>query len=768
CDDGTGSGCAATHFTTDGTPPTRASARFTGPLALTGTTTLRFFSVDVAGNDGPAVTETYDVDAVAPTVSASPRGGTYFTPQTVTLTCADAGSGCAAIHYTVNGETPNTTSPRYTGALTLAANTALAFLSVDAAGNPSPVVTETYTFSSDPLQPQSTITPAAGTYFSAQAVTLACEDGSSGSGCAGTFYTLDGSEPSTSSQRYTGPFTVSASGEVRYRSIDVAGNLEVTRIATYAISLHPASAQIGAVRAATDGAVSLPIQGAVITYVKPGVGNLTNDPAGFFLQADREGPALFVEADPATLTPRPQAGMRVAVTVTNKRRQNNMVRANISGFSVQDSGIPLTPFVQDVSRVDVPFDKEQYEAELLSLTGTVDAAFIAAGVGHVQAALVTEGVRRGSLSSVDYRLRMVESVREQLDVTQGCTVGLRSPLWVFGTTAQPSAWTPEQVTSLGCPGPRVAGARPASAGTVIVRFDRRLNPGSVLADGSQFTIPGLTVTGATVAAEREVRVSTSTQTPRQSYTVSVASTVRDPVGTGVEAAGNSFTFRGYAAPAVLRINEVAPAISGGTFGRDLVELYVVQGGNTDGMTLVEATLANPLLATLPDVDVATGDLIVIHLDPDRVTPGSDAPASEVTSKTAYPQSQYLSNYDTAWDFHGAAGGVTNNNRVFRIRDPVGNTQDAVPFVFTLFQNPPAGFLTHLSAIQMEGQWLPANCNGGPCNYNNFPGALDVSVDWTSAFPSGEKTTTVRRVLAGDSNRKGDWAVGTGSLGLPNP
>ncbi len=44
------SGCDATYYTIDGTQPTIASNLYTGPVVLTGTTVLQFFSADVAGN----------------------------------------------------------------------------------------------------------------------------------------------------------------------------------------------------------------------------------------------------------------------------------------------------------------------------------------------------------------------------------------------------------------------------------------------------------------------------------------------------------------------------------------------------------------------------------------------------------------------------------------------------------------------------------------------------------------------------------------------
>jgi outer membrane protein assembly factor BamB len=59
CDDGDGSGCEATYFTNDGSDPTTESAQYTGPLTIADTTTLKFFSVDVAGNEEPIRTESY-------------------------------------------------------------------------------------------------------------------------------------------------------------------------------------------------------------------------------------------------------------------------------------------------------------------------------------------------------------------------------------------------------------------------------------------------------------------------------------------------------------------------------------------------------------------------------------------------------------------------------------------------------------------------------------------------------------------------------------
>jgi len=151
CDDGSGSGCAATYYTADQTEPTTASSLYSRAIPIKMDTTLKFFSVDKAGNPGEVQTEVYTIDPDSPSSSADPAGGFYSPSQEVILTCDDAaGSGCAAICYTTDGTEPTADSALYSEPIIINENTTLKFFSTDHAGNAEEVKTEAYIIDVEP------------------------------------------------------------------------------------------------------------------------------------------------------------------------------------------------------------------------------------------------------------------------------------------------------------------------------------------------------------------------------------------------------------------------------------------------------------------------------------------------------------------------------------------------------------------------------------------------------------------------------------------
>lgn len=102
-------------------------------------------------------------DTTAPsTPAANPAGGLYSSAQLVTLSSADeaGGSGLEGIYYTTNGQTPDKSSSKYTGAINVSSSETIKAVAYDNAGNESGVGTFAYTI--DNTTPTVTVTPVAG------------------------------------------------------------------------------------------------------------------------------------------------------------------------------------------------------------------------------------------------------------------------------------------------------------------------------------------------------------------------------------------------------------------------------------------------------------------------------------------------------------------------------------------------------------------------------------------------------------------------------
>lgn len=198
---------AKIHYTTDGTTvPTGASPQYASPLTFTATTTLK--AVAIKGNQASEIgTFTYMQETPPEAVTATPDDGTVFVgSQIVTLSTATAG---ATIRYTTDGTDPTTSSPVYSGAFTISATTQVRAIAVSASGVASGVSTFSYVLQGDTEPPQAT--PPSGTEFETVAnITL-----TTGTAGADIHFTVDGSDPTTSSTLYTGPIPLVATTTIR-------------------------------------------------------------------------------------------------------------------------------------------------------------------------------------------------------------------------------------------------------------------------------------------------------------------------------------------------------------------------------------------------------------------------------------------------------------------------------------------------------------------------------------------------------------------------
>lgn len=430
------------------------------------------------------------------------------------------------------------------------------------------------------------------------------------------------------------------------------------------------SAQIQAARDAADGTATLPIDDAVVTYVKPATGSET---AGFFVQAEQTGPALFIAVDPATLTPTPAVGDVVSFQIDAMATVDGHREAmTISGLAVASSGHDVSFLAQEVSTAtDLVSALDSYESELIMLTATAAADFTFAGGGHESAPIDTAGIT----GNTELRLRVPSTLSDALDLVQSCDFAITGVMWRFNTQAQPSIYRSTEISITRCPAPTVVGAVATSPTEVRVSFDRQIDPASITDAATQITFTGgLTASAASVSG-RDVIVTTSAQVGGMAYDVTVANSVTDFVGSGVDTGANTASFFGYLDPAVVRINELNANIGGGC---DLIELRVVSAGTMDGFELRERTTT--LLTFPPGFTVATNDLIVVHMNGGSGAcngGGAAAPANETTAPDAIPASAVSTNYDTAFDFYSTDSGLTATDNVFALLDGAGTYVDAV-------------------------------------------------------------------------------------------
>ncbi len=148
--------------------------------------------------------------AAAPVIS--PDGGSFSASQPVTLSSA---TSSATIYYTVDGSTPTPASTQYAGPITVSSDTTVKAIASAPGYVQSSVSSATFTFATQ--TPAPTFSPAAGTYMSAQTVTLSDTDAN-----AKIYFTTDGSAPSASSNLYSSPIQVSASETIKAIGIDPA------------------------------------------------------------------------------------------------------------------------------------------------------------------------------------------------------------------------------------------------------------------------------------------------------------------------------------------------------------------------------------------------------------------------------------------------------------------------------------------------------------------------------------------------------------------
>jgi len=130
------------YYTIDGSKPTTASARFTEPIEVSKSTKLKAIAVGPYEWQSAVKTAAYLIGPRAATPVFSVKSGTYGAVQTVTITDTTAR---ATIFYTINGDTPTTSSAKYKLPIHVAKSETVKAIAAAAGDFDSAVATAKYT-----------------------------------------------------------------------------------------------------------------------------------------------------------------------------------------------------------------------------------------------------------------------------------------------------------------------------------------------------------------------------------------------------------------------------------------------------------------------------------------------------------------------------------------------------------------------------------------------------------------------------------------------
>ena len=205
---------------------------YTGPITVSSSKTIYAMAgLTYAGPPSSLSSGTYTITSGStPTATPtfSPGAGTYT--GTVSVSIADSTSG-ASSYYTTDGTTPTTSSTPYTGPIAVSSTMTLKAMALAAGDTSSAIASANYAINPPLVVATPALSPAGGTYTSAQSVTIS--DSTPG---ATIYYTTNGSTPTTSSTPYTGPITVSATETLQAMAAATGDTNSSVASATYTIT----------------------------------------------------------------------------------------------------------------------------------------------------------------------------------------------------------------------------------------------------------------------------------------------------------------------------------------------------------------------------------------------------------------------------------------------------------------------------------------------------------------------------------------------------
>ena len=193
-------------------------------------------------------------------------------------------------------------------------------------------------------------------------------------------------------------FDTSACTEHPVPPVEIGSGIEEARAAAKAAQATPAAASIA-------------IDNVVVTYVRPAIGQ---DDAGFFIQAEKTGPAIFVNASAGSESP--AVGDTISFTATQVVFDEVARISAYSNYTKKSSGLSINDsnFIQGISDVTDITDIDNYESEIVWGMVTLTSTFSYSNTGFKRASIKTDGYTPATPSR-DFVLRMPDGAAAALE-----------------------------------------------------------------------------------------------------------------------------------------------------------------------------------------------------------------------------------------------------------------------------------------------------------------------------------------------------------------
>ena len=267
---------ATIHYTVDGSEPTTASPTYTTAIAVSATTTIKAIAAKTGMSVSDVATATYTISiSLIPVISAERAVKQANGDVVVTWTTNIVTPTAAKV--VISGSVPVPTDPSVTETVSTTTSHTVTIPAATFPASYEKLTISYYIASVDDgtkkdilksaiieeanLVADPVITPAAGTYTSAQSVTLTCATTG-----ASIYYTIDGSTPNSLSTLYSGAISLSTSGTTTVKAIAIKTGLTDSAVvsATYVINISTSKVLTGITLAASEGTVE-----ANVAYTMP-------------------------------------------------------------------------------------------------------------------------------------------------------------------------------------------------------------------------------------------------------------------------------------------------------------------------------------------------------------------------------------------------------------------------------------------------------------------------------------------------------------------